>query len=44
MLRNYTYEENEEVSIYNEDDVEVLLEEDMIGDFEEGFMRGYISS
>ena len=30
------------LSIYDLKDVERMLEEDMINEFEEGFMRGYL--
>ena len=40
---NCTYLEEDEFTIYDLDDTEVLLEEDIIEDFEEGFMRGYLA-
>lgn len=32
------------LSIYDIIDVEKMLEDDLIGDFEEGFMRGYLNA
>jgi hypothetical protein len=32
------------LNIYDEDDIQLMLDEDMIDSFEEGFMRGYMAS
>ncbi len=32
-----------ELNIYNEEDLSLMLEEELIDDFEEAFMRGYIA-
>jgi len=31
-------------NIYDDEDRELMLESDLIDDFEEGFMRGYMAS
>jgi len=38
------YEREETQSIYDEADILIMLEEDKIDSFEEGFMRGYLAS
>ncbi len=43
-MRNLLYKPDEEMSIYNEEDILLMLEEDLIDNFEEAFMRGYIAS
>jgi len=32
-----------ELNIYNEEDLSLMLEEEVLDDFEEAFMRGYIA-
>jgi hypothetical protein len=32
-----------ELNIYDETDLSLMLEEEVIDDFEEGFMRGYLA-
>jgi len=36
--------EKDTLDIYNEEDIYLMLEEDKIDSFEEGFMRGYLAS